>query len=176
MRAQISLRQVLLGSVLALVSALNPLHALAEDVPGDPTAGALKLDANKGEAMGGGKLTLLEGSAKAASPTAFSLEGLSVMQPVVITLLTRKPTTGVKLEARKPFSSTTEVKSATSNARGVAQLTLRAQGDVLVRVSGKDGTAYQLAIWVGPELRPPMASPFKPAKAEALRAYSGRKK
>lgn len=145
----------------------------AEGMPSDPTEGALKLDLSKAEMLHGGKLLLIQGNARTKLATRLSLEGLSVMQPVVLSLLTERPVADVTLSALKPMTQVPEKTVSTDNT-GKTQLAFRVQGDAIIQIqAAKKETPYQLMVWVGPELRTPMPSPFKSANPEALRIKSG---
>jgi hypothetical protein len=160
-------------AALALACAAMPGWAQGQAAAGDPTEGAFKLDLSKASPLHGGKWLLLEGRA-GAKPAKFSLEGLGVMQPVVLSLVTKPPTAGVQLAASKPWSKAPP-STARSDAKGKAQLSFRVQGDALIQVQSQTEVPYQMMVWVGPELRPPLASPFKPATAQALNHPHGSK-
>lgn len=157
-------RQVAAAVLLCVAAA----GARAQAAPEDPTAGAIKLDLAKAEAWHGGRLVLMEGQTVAGRPTRFSLEGLFVMQPVVATLQARGAQPAIELAAVKPLSKA-PARRADADAQGRATLSFRAQGDALLQVSAPAAVPYQLAVWVGPEMNPPLPSPFKATPAATLR-------
>lgn len=161
---------LLAAAVLTLgVATALAAPAAGAGAPADPTEGAQKLDLAKATALGGGKMLLIQGKARKNAPGKFSLEGLSVMQPVVVSLLTRPAKSGAQLSVLKPFVQAPP-KTERTDTTGLARLSFRVQGDALIQVQpeGEPGE-YQLMVWVGPELRPPMASPFTSVTADSLR-------
>jgi hypothetical protein len=144
--------------------------------PADPNEGALMLPLKAGTALHGGRLVLAQGTARPGREERFGVEGLSVLQPAVVTVLPRDAKAALTLQVRR-WGESQGGQSADVGAAGLAQVAFRTQPDAGITVlnRGKVDMPYQLALWVGPEMRPPLPTPFKPARAEALRSGSGRK-
>lgn len=124
----------------------------------------------------GGKTVYLEGVAGAKIPHHFALEGLSINQPIVVAVQAKDPKKKILLSANKIAASenaTPKGKSSVSGDDGRAMFSFRAQGEVRITVLAETSTAYQLMVWVGPDIRLPLESPFKPVSSEQLRKIGG---
>lgn len=141
--------------------------------PDDLTAGVLMLPFRDGEPLYGGWVLYAEGVATSSRDDRFGLEGLAVTQPVVVSVLPKDPKVRLTLSVGK-LPTEPAGRLADTGDEGLANVTFFTQGDarVTVRSTGAS-TPYQLMVWVGPEVRPTMPSPFKAAKPEALRVRKG---
>lgn len=81
------------------------------------------------------------------------MEHLSIIQPVVVAVITRSPDDDVRLQLSK-YRFDTADKSASTKGSGKAAITLRTQGEVKIVVTGQDAAKYQLMVWAGDELKP----------------------
>lgn len=138
-----------------------------------PGEGIVNLDPAKAISFKGGKLYLVQGEVKADKPETVELGGLNVMQPAAVMLITRPATAGISLTLSKPHVGERATRRLSTDAKGQVGDALRAQGEVWLRVGGPPGAApkgvrYQMSIWVGPEIPPELAPPFKAASAESL--------
>lgn len=156
---------VLLVSLPALAQGKGP--ATPEDVDKDVASIPWK----KGEAFKGGRLLYVDGSSDGVKPVRYGLEGVGITQPISVSILTRPAVAKVKLTAVK-WGSASPGTQVETDARGAASLSFRVQGDAQLIVQGPKAT-FQVMVWVGPELKPPLKPPFTAAKAEALRAGKG---
>lgn len=117
-----------------------------------PSPKASRLQPKQFAQIPNGKAALVEG---AASPTGdrFFIENLSIIQPVVVTLITRDKADDVKLQLSK-YRFEEADKTASTRGTGRATIKLRTQGEMKIVVSGADAKKYQLVVWAGPEVKP----------------------
>ncbi|MHB8110061.1 MAG: hypothetical protein ACYDHW_08520 [Syntrophorhabdaceae bacterium] len=92
----------------------------------------------------------------------FILENLSISQPVEITLLSKDPETDLNLQLCK-FDWKKPERSGSTKGTGSQTFKIRTQGDLKIFVASPQGEKpYQLAIWVGEDVKPNMKPVFIP--------------
>ncbi|MBA3948813.1 MAG: hypothetical protein H0X44_02580 [Acidobacteria bacterium] len=99
-----------------------------------------------------GSAAFVQGTASAAGDRFF-VENLSIIQPVIVTLITETPGADVRLQLSK-YRFDVADKSASTKGTGKATFKLRTQGEMKIVVSGADSSKYQLIVWAGSELKP----------------------
>lgn len=102
--------------------------------------------------MSAGSAAFVEGTAGAAGDRFF-VENLSIIQPVIVTLVAQNPEADVRLQLSK-YRFDVADKSASTKGTGKATFKLRTQGEMKIVVTGTPGSKYQLVVWAGPELKP----------------------
>ncbi|OQA34537.1 MAG: hypothetical protein BWY57_00393 [Betaproteobacteria bacterium ADurb.Bin341] len=106
-----------------------------------------------------GKFVAVQGSAGTAGEK-FVLENLSILQPVEVTLLAKDDRAELKLQLGK-FDWKNPDRSGSTKGSGSATFHVRTEGDLKIQVSASQPeTPYQLAVWVGDEVQPPMSPAF----------------
>ncbi len=94
----------------------------------------------------------MEGTANGAGDRFF-VENLSIIQPVIVTLVTANKDDDVRLQLSK-YRFDVADKSASTRGTGKATFKLRTQGEMKIVVTGPLPKKYQLVIWAGDELKP----------------------
>jgi hypothetical protein len=141
--------------------------------PDDLDKGVSFIPWKDAEPFKGGKLAYVEGTSVDGGDVTFGLERLSVTQPVSVSVLAKQPAGRLRLTAVK-WDKQAPGKQVETDRRGAASLSFRVQGDARLVVRGLGAkTAFQLMVWVGPDLKPPLPSPFVPGKPEQMRAGKG---
>jgi hypothetical protein len=159
---------------VALALGLSAAVQAAEPPPA-PGEGVLMVERGKGIAYQGGTLYLVEGEVQGGKGQTVEIGGFSVMQPAVAMVQTRPATAGVTVALGKPVANPKTTRQVSTNASGQVNEAFRLQGEVRIRVGGAPGAApagvrYQLAVWVGPEIKPLLSPPFKASTTQALQA------
>lgn len=156
-------------TALAVCSHILLMPEAYANAPADPDAGVMNLPYRTGTPKHGGHVLLVEGTAKSNADDRFSLEGLAVTQPVVVVLMPKDASSQLNLTASK-WNANGPKKQAGTGAGGLARMSFRAQSGarLAVRAQGAGGP-YQMLVWVGPELKPAMKSPFSKTQADVLR-------
>lgn len=138
-------------SVLAIgIAAALAAGSVASAQTPSPTA--VRLQLKQSPQVQTGKAALVQGTSKAAGDRFF-VENLSIIQPVIVTLLARNKEDDVKLQLSK-YRFDQADKTASTKGTGKATIKLRTQGEMKIVVSGADPMAYQLLIWAGEEVKP----------------------
>lgn len=141
--------------------------------PEDLDKDVLTIPYRDGQDFKGGRLVYVNGTSDASRDVRFGLERLSISQPLSVSVMTKNPGARLRLTAAK-WGGTGGSKKVETDKRGAASLAFRVQGDAQLIVRGLGAqTPFQLMVWVGPELKRPLKSPFSAAKAEALRSGKG---
>jgi hypothetical protein len=149
---------------------LSPLIALAQQAAPQPDTAAAdselpKLELKQAPDAGDGKLAAIEGEADQEG-LRIALPDLSVLQPVEVRLATGDPSRPLHLEITK-FGYDGVLKSATTDADGLAVLRFRTQMGVNLGIKAVDAEApFQLVAWVGDELEAVPQNVFKPMSAK----------
>ena len=99
-----------------------------------------------------GSAAFVEGTSNAKGDRFF-VENLSIIQPVIVTLITETPDADVRLQLSK-YRFDVADKSASTKGTGKATFKLRTQGEMKIVVSGAGSHKYQLVVWAGSELKP----------------------
>jgi hypothetical protein len=151
------------------LNAASPANTKESPAAVDPDAGALALPYKTGEQIHGGRVVFAEGNATNTRADRFMLDGLSVMQPVVVSLVPKDPKVRLTLTVGKGGGKPPS-KQADTGTKGLASVGVRTQGAAYVTVRANASTTpYQVMVWVGPEIKPALASPFKSVKPDVLR-------
>lgn len=132
---------------LCAVFALSPALSAQSS---SPKSYRLQLTAHK--QISPGKAALVQGTASSAGDRFF-VEHLSIIQPVMVTLITQDPNDDVKLQLSK-YRFDVGDKTASTKGSGRASIKLRTQGEMKIVVSGAEAKKYQLVVWAGDELKP----------------------
>lgn len=140
--------------LLPLLLGLAAAHA-ADPTP--PSASTLKLETNP--EIAAGKIAIVQ-SEVGAEPDRYIVENLTILQPVQVVVVTKKAGDSVKVQLSKHRWDQVE-QEAITGATGAATFMFRTEGDLKITVTAPDGACrYQLAVWAGDALKPPMQSPF----------------
>lgn len=137
---------VIATCITAAVLAASPGYAQT------PSAKAYRLQLKQFTQIPKGKAALVQGAANPAGDRFF-VQDLSIIQPVVVTLVTRDKADDVKLRLAK-YQFDEADKTASTKGTGTATIKLRTQGEMKIVVSGADAKPYQLVVWAGPEVKP----------------------
>jgi hypothetical protein len=136
-----------------------------------PPPKAKKLELKKVKGLTNGQLAYLKGRT-AKEPSRYFASGVLVTQPVLVTLKADRPGDDVRLAVTKTQWSKAE-REVSTGASGRVQVAFRTQGEFGLAVSGADaGKPYRMTVWIGDEVRRPMApvvvprSKFKPAPGQ----------
>lgn len=126
----------------------------------------LKLEASPD--IKNGRVAAVQGTANSTGEKLM-LGGLSILQPVAISLIARYPSDDLRLELSK-FTTDTAVRTASTKGEGVCTFEFRTEGDVQIKVTSPEGPKpFRLVAWAGDEVAPELPPAFVPAKAEAGR-------
>jgi len=122
-------------------------------------AEAFRLVPKTDAAFPSGKFVAVQGNAGSGGEK-FLLENLSLLQPVEVTLLSNAPENDLNLQLSK-FDWKKAERSGSTKGSGSRTFQIRAEGDLKILVSSPQGEKpYQLAVWVGDEIKPPMPPAF----------------
>lgn len=114
----------------------------------DPTA--YRLDLKAIPELEQGKIAMAEGTAGPGG-VRFVAENLSILQPVVVTVLAKNPDDDVRVSLSK-YRYDESDRSGTTKGEGMYTTRLRTQGDLKVVVSAPDPRPFQLVVWAGDEV------------------------
>lgn len=108
-----------------------------------------------------GKVMALQGTVGQGGEK-FILEGLGILQPVEVTLISKDPDTDLTLQLCK-FDWKKPERSGSTRGSGIQTFKIRTEGDLKIFVASTQGERpYQLAVWVGDEIRAGMKPAFIP--------------
>lgn len=108
-----------------------------------------------------GKVMALQGTVGQGGEK-FIVEGLGILQPVEVTLLSKDPDADLTLQVCK-FDWKKPERSGSTKGTGVQTFKLRTEGDLKIFVASSQGERpYQLVVWVGDEIRPAIRPAFIP--------------
>jgi hypothetical protein len=108
-----------------------------------------------------GKVMALQGTVGQGGEK-FILEGLGILQPVEVTLISKDPDADLALQLCK-FDWKKPERSGSTKGTGIQSFKIRTEGDLKIFVASSQGERpYQLAVWVGDEVRPGMRPAFIP--------------
>ncbi len=136
-------------SVIALCAVLALSTGISAQ-SSSPRSYRLQLKAS--DALPAGKAAFVQGTSSPAGDRFF-VENLSIIQPVVVTVISRNPDDDVKLQLSK-YRFDTFDKTASTKGSGRASIKLRTQGEMKIVVSGAGASQYQMVVWAGDELKP----------------------
>ena len=130
-------------------------------VPLCANAQEFKIVPKQDPAVQNGKVMALQGTVGQGGEK-FILEGLGILQPVEVTLLSKDPDSDLTLQLCK-FDWKKPEKTGSTKGTGIQTFKVRTEGDLKIFVASSQGEQpYQLAVWVGDEMRPGMKSAFIP--------------
>lgn len=87
----------------------------------------------------------------------FVAENLSILQPVVVTVLAKNADDDVRVRLSK-YRYDEADRSGTTKGKGMYTTRLRTQGDLKVVVAAPQPTPFQLVVWAGEEIQPEVPS------------------
>ena len=144
---------------MAVLLACGSFSAPALGAAKEPTAKPLAL--KKVDGLTNGRLAYVV-SKTARDGQRFYASNLLVTQPVIITLKSDDPANDIQLKVTKTQWSKAE-REVSTGARGRVQVKFRTQGEFGLAVSGADaGKPYRMTVWIGDEVKRPMASVVVP--------------
>lgn len=144
---------------IAVLLACGAFSAAALGAAKEPTAKPLAL--KKVEGLTNGRLAYVVGKTT-RDGQRFYASNLLVTQPVIVTLKSDDPANDIRLEVTKTQWSKAE-REVSTGAKGRVQLKFRTQGEFGLAVSGSDaGKPYRMTVWIGDEVKRPMASVVVP--------------
>lgn len=155
----------LLAAALIVAGCAASAPALAQPPPGasaSPQVYELKLEA--APEIKNGRVAAAQGTATATGERLM-LGGLSILQPVAISLIAQYPADDLRLELSK-FTTDTAVRAGSTMGEGVCTFQFRTEGDVLIKVTSPGGPKpFRLVAWAGDEVVPELPSIFTPVQA-----------
>lgn len=162
--------RIVIGSLMCVVVAATAAGQNQKArTPDELDAGVVWLAYRTAEPLHGGRVIYAEGTASAAREDRFGLQGLAVTQPVVVSVIPKDPAVRLQLAVRRPGVDRVG-RQADTGTPGIATVTFRTQGEAHIHVRAAAGASpYQVMVWVGPEIRPALAPPFRAVKAEVLK-------
>lgn len=101
-----------------------------------------------------GKIAMAEGTA-GPEGVRFVAEYLSILQPIVVTVLAKDATDDVRVALSK-YRYDEADRSGTTKGQGIYTTKLRTQGDLKIVVSSPERKPFQLVVWAGNEVKRPM--------------------
>lgn len=108
-----------------------------------------------------GKVMALQGTVGQGGEK-FIIEGLGILQPVEVTLISKDPNADLTLQLCK-FDWKKPERSGSTKGTGIQTFKIRTEGDLKIFVAAAQGeNPYQLAVWVGDEVRPGIRPAFIP--------------
>lgn len=166
-RARASRRRWLAAcaALIGVGALLPPLAATAQQVrPGEPEPGVTVLELGKDPALQSLQFVAIEDVAGSGG-VRFAVGGLSILQPVIVTLVAADSAQDLRIEIFKKGWDTPR-RVANTGSAGITEIAFRTEGGLNIRVTGPAQAAkFALAVVAGPEMRPPMKDVFVPARA-----------
>jgi hypothetical protein len=148
------LRRTAIGAVcfLLVLALFLPLCAWSQE---------FRIVPKQDPAVPQGKVMALQGTVGQGGEK-FILEGLGILQPVEVTLLSKVPDADLALQLCK-FDWKKPERSGSTKGTGIQTFKIRTEGDLKIFVASAQGEQpYQLTVWVGDEMRPGMRPAFVP--------------
>jgi hypothetical protein len=148
-------RQWMRSTALALV--LVPLAAAQEiNLPPKPDATVPRLELKPDPAVEKGRVAAVQGTL-GPEPIRYAIGELSILQPVVVMLLSHDATDDLTLSLFKG-DWTTVRRTGSTKGSGIASFEFRTQGGVNILLRGSSTPVpFALVVWAGNELHPPMS-------------------
>ncbi len=112
-----------------------------------------------------GKAAMVEGNLAPGEEDHFTLADISTFAPTSVTLIAKDPSKPVSMRFGK-FGWAENEGGATTDSAGEALSQFRTQGDLLITVAAKNGGEYDMLVWTGDDVPPPM-KPVLVAPSEA---------
>lgn len=149
-----------LAVCLSLALAVSTAGAAAQDASAaaqartvnDPSAYRIVFAPH--DELENGKIAMAEGTA-GPDGVRFVAEHLSILQPVVVTVLAKDPDDDVRVALSK-YRYDEADRSGTTKGEGIYTTRLRTQGDLKIVVSSQERKPFQLVVWAGDEVERPM--------------------
>lgn len=113
---------------------------------------AFRIEFKKIPELPKGRISLAEGTA-GPDGVKFVAEHLSILQPVVVTVLAKNADDDVQVRLSK-YRYDQADRSGSTQGTGTYTTKLRTQGDLKVVVTAARPTPFQLVVWAGDELQP----------------------
>jgi hypothetical protein len=113
---------------------------------------AFRIEFKKIPELPKGKISMAEGTA-GPDGVKFVAENLSILQPVVVTVLAKHAEDDVQVRLSK-YRYDQADRTGTTKGKGMYTTKLRTQGDLKVVVAAPRPTPFQLIVWAGDELKP----------------------
>jgi hypothetical protein len=98
-----------------------------------------------------GKISMAEGTA-GPDGVKFAAENISILQPIVVTVLAKSPDDDVRVGLSK-YRYDQFDRTGSTKGKGIYTTRLRTQGDLKVVVSAPTPTPFQLVVWAGDEVQ-----------------------
>jgi len=153
------MRQVTRIAVL-LTALLLPAAAFAQGEAEPAEDGTYKLELGPDERISEGRAAFMQGEADSTGHR-FLVEGTQLDEPVAVSVFTEDPQQRVRVRIVKDRWDMPERDALTTDGR--ADFRFRTYDGFKVWVTADETTPYQLAVWVGPEMKRAIPSAFTPA-------------
>jgi hypothetical protein len=143
---------VALGMFAASAAAQQADVARQARAVNDPTAYRIQFKPHPD--LKNGKIAMIEGTA-GPQGMRFVAEYLSILQPIVVTVLSKDPNDDVRVALSK-YRYDEADRTGTTKGEGMFTTQLRTQGDLKIVVSSQERKPFQLVVWAGDEVERPM--------------------
>lgn len=153
------MRQVTRMAVL-LTALLIPAAVFAQDEAKPAEDGSYPLELGPDERISEGRAAFMQGEADATGHR-FLVEGTQLDEPVAVSVFTEDPQQRVRVRIVKDRWDAPERDAVTADGR--VDFRFRTYDGFKVWVTADETTPYQLAVWVGPEMKRAIPSAFTPA-------------
>lgn len=144
-------------AAIGLAVALSATSGVAQEATFEQQVPeAIELELRDDPEVASGRVAVVEGTTNAVG-RRYRLGKLSVLQPVMASVLARDAQTDLRLTLLKPGR---ESRAPSGSTRGEGSVTLftRTEGGLDFLVEGPDGsTPFALLVWVSDEVTPPLA-------------------
>jgi hypothetical protein len=160
---------MLLGMLLVPPVTAESTHAQVTQPTAQDTA-VMELQLRKEPPIEKGQVAVIQGTA-AGKGLRFRLNSLSLLQPVIATVLARDPNADLRMSLFKPGRDEPSL-SGSTQGEGFATLSARTQGGMDVVIDGPSGTPFALMVWVSDELTPRLAKVL--VRPDEYRAWAAR--
>lgn len=157
-------------ALLALVFQPIPGPVRAQTPQGPQDTAVTELQLRKEPEFATGQVALVQGTT-AANALRFRLNNLSVLQPVIASVLARETNDELQISLLKPGRESPKL-SASTRGEGSATLSTRTQGGLDFLIEGPAGTPFALMVWVSDELTPRLAGVI--VRPEEYRGWAAR--
>lgn len=115
---------------------------------------AWRIEFKESPSLEKGKVALIEGVANPEG-VRFVAEYLSILQPIVVTVLAKDPNDDVRVALSK-YRYDEADRTGTTKGEGIYTTRLRTEGDLKIVVSSRAPTPFQLVVWAGDPVELPM--------------------
>lgn len=157
-----------LAGLLLVIGLVPGGTALAQAPGGTDQSQAYSPKLETAPEIKNGKIAAVQGTA-GAKGEKLAFGGLSILQPVAVTLIAQSGSEDLRLEIGK-FTTDGPIRSGSTKGNGVCTFQFRTEGDVQIKVSSPEGPKpFRLVVWAGDEMTPalpPVVVPMKDVKAQ----------